>query len=50
MVAIEPLSPSWTGGDGAGRGDETGVDEADEGDEQADAHRDRDLQLAWVRP
>ena len=29
----------------AGRGDEAGVDEADEGDEQADADRDGDLQL-----
>ncbi len=31
----------------AGRTYEAGVDEADERDEQADAHRDRGLELAW---
>src|SRR5690606_1216257 len=45
MVVTEPPSPSCTGGGGAARTHEAGVDEADEGDEEADAHRDGGLQL-----
>ncbi len=41
-----PPMPSWTGGAPMPRrADEAGVDQADERDEQADAHRDRGLEL-----
>ena len=46
MVIEPPRQPSPTGGAASPVGvDEAGVDEADERDEQADADRDRELQL-----